>query len=33
MSQEVEFIIELIKYVKNINAFDNRKQTVSFFSS
>ncbi|KAF3420241.1 hypothetical protein E2986_09314 [Frieseomelitta varia] len=26
-SQEVEFIIELIKYVKNINAFDNRKQT------
>lgn len=33
MSQEPEFIIELVKYIKNINAYDNRKQTVISFSN
>lgn len=31
MSQEPEFVTELIKHVENINAEDNRKQTVSTF--
>lgn len=33
MSQELKFVLELIKYVKNINAYDNRKQTVNSFSN
>lgn len=28
--QEPEFVIELLKYVKDINVCDYRKQTVSF---
>lgn len=33
ISQEVEFIIELIKYVKNINVCDNRKQTALMYAT
>lgn len=31
-SQEPEFIQELIKYTKNINVYDNMKQTVCFIN-